>query len=294
MSTLANEWPVQLEPSPITYNVNSLLSETTDQVAYEQNNLQLFEEDQFFNSTRISIGDHNFIALLILPVLCVTGLLGNVLVCIAIWTDRRLHNVTNYFLFSLALADLFVCLVVMPLAILVEVKQGRFAEKTNRYEHILGMWIWSFGLCLLYTYADVFLCSASIVHISVISLDRYLGISRPLKLRNKSRTIVALKICFVWIMTIIISCPLAVLALIEPETILQENLCTIRSRQYMIYGSTLSFLIPFVIMTVTFTKTTKLLNNQANALSQKSAESSNGSNGLRRTVMQHKKLLYTR
>jgi 5-hydroxytryptamine receptor 2 len=224
------------------------------------------------------LGEHNFVALLILPVLCVTGLIGNIMVCIAIWSDRRLHNVTNYFLFSLALADLLVCMVVMPLAILVEVKQG--------------VWIWSFWLCLMYTYADVFLCSASIVHISVISLDRYLGISRPLKLRNKSGTIVVLKICFVWIMTIIISCPLAALAVLEPTTILLDNACTIRSRHYMIYGSTLSFLIPFIIMTITFTKTTKLLNKQANTLSQKQAEGQNG--GLRRTVMQHKKLGYTR
>ncbi|KAI6205172.1 G-PROTEIN-RECEP-F1-2 domain-containing protein [Aphelenchoides besseyi] len=204
---------------------------------------------------KIAAGDHNFIALFILPILCVTGLIGNVLVCIAIWSDKRLHNVTNYFLFSLALADLFVCTIVMPLAILVEVKHG--------------MWIWSFGLCLLFTYADVFLCSASIVHISVISLDRYLGISRPFKVRNKSRTVVVLKICFVWVMTIIISSPLAALAIIDSETILQGNMCTIRSQQYKIYGSTLSFLIPFIIMTITFTKTTQLLNKQANALAQK-------------------------
>ena len=70
--------------------------------------------------------------------------LGNALVCIAIWADRRLHNVTNYFLFSLvrrfhisyiwickirlylqAVADLLVCCIVMPLSILVEVRHGR-------------------------------------------------------------------------------------------------------------------------------------------------------------------------
>lgn len=127
-----------------------------------------------------SMQDHNVAALLVLPFFCATGFVGNMLVCIAIAIDRRLQNVTNYFLFSLALADLLVCSVVMPLAILVEVQHG--------------VWIWDFWLCLVYTYADVFLCSASIVHISVISLDRYLGISRPLKVRNKSRTVVALKV----------------------------------------------------------------------------------------------------
>lgn len=45
----------------------------------------------------------------------VAGAVGNVLVCLAVVLDRRLHNMTNYFLFSLAIADLLVSLVVMPL-----------------------------------------------------------------------------------------------------------------------------------------------------------------------------------
>lgn len=70
----------------------------------------------------------NVTALLLLPLLCVTGLVGNLMVCVAIGMDRRLQNVTNYFLFSLALADLLVCTVVMPLAILVEFQHGEVNE----------------------------------------------------------------------------------------------------------------------------------------------------------------------
>lgn len=43
------------------------------------------------------------------------GGLGNILVCLAVALDRRLQNVTNYFLFSLAVADLLVSLFVMPM-----------------------------------------------------------------------------------------------------------------------------------------------------------------------------------
>lgn len=89
---------------------------------------------------------------------------------------------------------------------------------------IWGVWTWSFSLCLLYAYSDVFLCSASIVHMSVISLDRYLGISKPLKTRNKSRKIVTAKIAFVWLMTTVISSPLAVLALLDHTNILQVEI----------------------------------------------------------------------
>ncbi|KAJ1528296.1 hypothetical protein ONE63_006720 [Megalurothrips usitatus] len=43
------------------------------------------------------------------------GGVGNILVCLAVILDRRLQNVTNYFLLSLAIADLLVSLFVMPL-----------------------------------------------------------------------------------------------------------------------------------------------------------------------------------
>lgn len=48
-------------------------------------------------------------------VFILAGGLGNILVCLAVLLDRRLQNVTNYFLLSLAIADLLVSLFVMPL-----------------------------------------------------------------------------------------------------------------------------------------------------------------------------------
>lgn len=45
----------------------------------------------------------------------VAGGLGNILVCLAVCLDKKLQNVTNYFLLSLAVADLLVSLFVMPL-----------------------------------------------------------------------------------------------------------------------------------------------------------------------------------
>lgn len=47
---------------------------------------------------------------------------GNVLVCLAIYWERRLQNVTNYFLMSLAITDLLVAILVMPLGILTLVR----------------------------------------------------------------------------------------------------------------------------------------------------------------------------
>lgn len=47
---------------------------------------------------------------------------GNILVCLAIALERRLQNVTNYFLASLAITDLMVAVLVMPLGILTLVR----------------------------------------------------------------------------------------------------------------------------------------------------------------------------
>ena len=60
-------------------------------------------------------------ALLLLLFPAVT-LFGNVLVCVSVFVERSLHTVTNYFIVSLAVADIMVALLVMPLAVYVEVR----------------------------------------------------------------------------------------------------------------------------------------------------------------------------
>ncbi|KAK9512934.1 hypothetical protein O3M35_001239 [Rhynocoris fuscipes] len=55
---------------------------------------------------------------LLAVVLVLATAAGNILVCLAITWERRLQNVTNYFLMSLAITDLMVAILVMPLGIL--------------------------------------------------------------------------------------------------------------------------------------------------------------------------------
>lgn len=63
-------------------------------------------------------------AVLILIIFIILAVVGNTFVCLAITTERRLQNVTNYFLFSLAVTDLMVSTLVMPFSILVEFDEG--------------------------------------------------------------------------------------------------------------------------------------------------------------------------
>ncbi|CAH0393427.1 unnamed protein product [Bemisia tabaci] len=61
---------------------------------------------------------------LLAVMLVVATAAGNILVCLAISWERRLQNVTNYFLMSLAITDLMVAVLVMPLGILNLVRVG--------------------------------------------------------------------------------------------------------------------------------------------------------------------------
>ena len=57
---------------------------------------------------------------LMLALVIIASIIGNVLVCLAVCWEKRLHNMTNFFLMSLAIADLLVSVLVMPFAMVVE------------------------------------------------------------------------------------------------------------------------------------------------------------------------------
>uniref|UniRef100_A0A8C5Q4E7 5-hydroxytryptamine receptor 6 n=1 Tax=Leptobrachium leishanense TaxID=445787 RepID=A0A8C5Q4E7_9ANUR len=92
--------------------------------------------------------------------------LGNTLLILLIFTQRSLRNTSNYFLVSLFMSDLMVGLVVMPPAMLNE---------------LYGRWVLDANFCCIWYSFDVMCCSASILNLCVISLDRYLLIISPLK-----------------------------------------------------------------------------------------------------------------
>ena len=74
----------------------------------------------------------NWMLLLLSPV-CLFGIGGNILAIMAISLERRLQNVTNYFLLSLAVTDLLVSLIVMPLSIINGVTGEKCQSVNGRF-----------------------------------------------------------------------------------------------------------------------------------------------------------------
>uniref|UniRef100_A0A1I8NUB3 G-protein coupled receptors family 1 profile domain-containing protein n=1 Tax=Stomoxys calcitrans TaxID=35570 RepID=A0A1I8NUB3_STOCA len=178
------------------------------------------------------------------------GGLGNILVCLAVALDRRLQNVTNYFLFSLAIADLLVSLFVMPLGAIPA---------------FLGYWPLGFTWCNIYVTCDVMACSSSILHMCFISLGRYLGIRNPLGSRHRStKRLAGMKIAIVWLMAMIVSSSITVLGLVNEKNIMpQPNVCVINNRAFFVFGSLVAFYIPMVMMVITYALTIPLLRKKA-------------------------------
>ncbi|KAL4220611.1 hypothetical protein ACF0H5_021008 [Mactra antiquata] len=192
--------------------------------------------------------EYNWGVLFLLPII-VFGITGNVLVCMAVSMEKRLQTVTNYFLFSLAVTDLHVCIIVMPVSILND---------------FFGYWRFNGILCNVYVTSDVLMCTSSILHLCSISLERYLAIRNPLQSRNKSKSIVLLKISFIWLAAATISSPVTVLGVLDERNILNDQQCVLQNGDFIIYGSIFAFVIPLVIMVVSYSLTVRILYKQAN------------------------------
>lgn len=102
---------ISVDPSSV--NVTGASVNTVDQCVNASVVSDVSEKD----GTNIN----NWWALLALALVLGTAT-GNILVCLAITWERRLQNVTNYFLMSLAITDLMVAVLVMPLGILTLVR----------------------------------------------------------------------------------------------------------------------------------------------------------------------------
>ncbi|NWI00152.1 DRD5 protein, partial [Tichodroma muraria] len=99
-----------------------------------------------------------------LSLLILSALLGNALVCAAVLRFPHLRSkVTNLLVVSLAVSDLLVAILVMP-----------WRAATD----VLGFW--PFGaFCDLWVAFDIMCCTASILHLCLISLERYWAIANP-------------------------------------------------------------------------------------------------------------------
>ncbi|XP_049285793.1 putative tyramine receptor 2 [Anopheles funestus] len=176
---------------------------------------------------------------LILTLIIIITIVGNILVILSVFTYKPLRIVQNFFIVSLAVADLTVAILVLPL---------------NVAYSILGRWEFGIHVCKMWLTSDVLCCTASILNLCAIALDRYWAITDPINYAQK-RTLerVLALIAGVWVLSLLISSPPLIGWNDWPEQFSSEFPCQLTSNQgYVIYSSLGSFFIPLAIMTIVY------------------------------------------
>ncbi|NXQ19993.1 DRD2 protein, partial [Peucedramus taeniatus] len=193
---------------------------------------------------------YNYYAVL-LALLIFIIVFGNVLVCIAVSRERALQTTTNYLIVSLAVADLLVATLCMPWVV---------------YMEVVGEWRFSRIHCDIFVTLDVMMCTASILNLCAISIDRYTAVAMPMlyNTRYSSKRRVTVMIAVVWVLSFAISCPL-LFGLNNTD----EKECIIGNPAFVVYSSIVSFYVPFIVTLLVYVQIYIVLRRRRKRVSTK-------------------------
>ncbi|XP_072849275.1 muscarinic acetylcholine receptor M3 [Pogona vitticeps] len=179
---------------------------------------------------------------LLTGILALVTIIGNILVIVAFKVNKQLKTVNNYFLLSLACADLIIGIISM-----------------NLFTTYIIMDRWALGnlACDLWLSIDYVASNASVMNLLVISFDRYFSITRPLTYRAKRTTRRAgVMIGLAWVISFILWAP-AILFwqyFVGKRTVL-EGECYIQflTEPIITFGTAIAaFYLPVTIMSILY------------------------------------------
>uniref|UniRef100_A0A8C4SMH4 D(4) dopamine receptor-like n=1 Tax=Erpetoichthys calabaricus TaxID=27687 RepID=A0A8C4SMH4_ERPCA len=177
--------------------------------------------------------DYNYSALVLGIPLILIIILGNILVCLSVLTERSLKTATNYFIVSLAVADLLLAILVLPLYV---------------YSEFLGgIWTLNMYICDALMTMDVMLCTASILNLCAISVDRYIAVIVPLKYnRNQFSMRQLVLITATWVLSFGVASPVIFGLNQVPNR--DPKVCKLEDDKFVVYSSVCSFFVPCPVM----------------------------------------------
>ncbi|CAI9551969.1 unnamed protein product [Staurois parvus] len=176
---------------------------------------------------------------IVLAVFILFAIVGNILVILSVACNRQLQTVTNYFIINLAIADLLLSTTVLPFSATLEV---------------LGSWVFGRIFCDIWAAVDVLCCTASIMSLCIISIDRYVGVKHSLKyptIMTEKKAVVI--IILLWVSSMVISIgPL--LGWKEPPPA-DDSQCSITEEPgYALFSSLFSFYLPLLVILIMYFK----------------------------------------
>ncbi|KAH8270903.1 hypothetical protein KR018_011726, partial [Drosophila ironensis] len=192
-------------------------------------------EDDFTQLLRMAVTS------VLLGLMILVTIIGNVFVIAAIILERNLQNVANYLVASLAVADLFVACLVMPLGAVYEISQG---------------WILGPELCDIWTSCDVLCCTASILHLVAIAVDRYWAVTNIDYIHSRTSNRVFMMIFCVWTAAVIVSLA-PQFGWKDPDYLqrIEQQKCMVsQDVSYQVFATCCTFYVPLMVILALYWK----------------------------------------
>ncbi|XP_070520969.1 muscarinic acetylcholine receptor DM1 isoform X2 [Cardiocondyla obscurior] len=183
------------------------------------------------------------VIVIVAVVLSFITVVGNIMVMISFKIDKQLQTISNYFLFSLAVADFAIGLISMPL----------FTAYT-----VLGYWPLGPYVCDTWLALDYLISNASVLNLLIISFDRYFSVTRPLTYRAKRTNFKAgVMITSAWGISMVLWPPWIIAwPYIEGQRTVPHTECYIQfieTNHYITFGTAIAaFYIPVMIMIILY------------------------------------------
>ncbi|XP_062375154.1 orexin receptor type 2 [Sardina pilchardus] len=122
------------------------------------------------------------------------SLIGNALVCFAVWKNHHMRTVTNCFIVNLSFADILVTVICLPASLVVDITET---------------WFFGSTLCKVVPYLQTISVSVSVLTLSCIAQDRWYAICHPLMFKSTAKR-ARKSILLIWVVSCIIMIPQAI------------------------------------------------------------------------------------
>ncbi|CAG5928359.1 muscarinic acetylcholine receptor M5b [Menidia menidia] len=205
-----------------------------------------FQNNTFGNTSHVQAAAHSLWEVITIAtvsaIVSLITIVGNVLVLLSFKVNSQLKTVNNYYLLSLAFADLIIGVLSM-----------------NLYTTYILMGYWSLGnlACDLWLAVDYVASNASVMNLLVISFDRYFSITRPLTYRAKrTPRRAAIMIGLAWLVSFILwAPPILCWQYFVGERNVPPDQCQIQflTEPVITFGTAIAaFYIPVSVMTILY------------------------------------------
>ncbi|XP_065111840.1 trace amine-associated receptor 4-like [Paramisgurnus dabryanus] len=216
--------------------------------------------------TVVKVAMYAFMLLMILMTV-----FGNLLIIISISHFKQLQSPTHLIVQSLAVCDCLQGLLVMPYSMMRSVE---------------GCWFLGDVICKVHSSLDLTFSISSLIHLSLISVDRYLAICDPLKYKMRiTNNTVTVLITLTWIFSFVYSFSVVFSGMnaVGLEALILQMSCfggcgMFFNKEWGLTSVILSFIIPGTIMSSLYVIIFNVVKKHAKVLSEKVSVTTTGVN----------------